>query len=227
METPDFKAMYRRRWPEQSSDVRYRWHPLNDVAVAYRHQREREVVRVLRQLPALEQLEIADVGCGTGANLRFLVECGASVNRVHGVDLIPERVSIARDRNPGIDLRVADATDRLPFDDASMDLVTQFVAFSSIPEGRERAAAEMRRVLRPGGTLLWYDVVRPAPGRIPDGIPLATVKRLFPDFGLLSARSVHSRFGAHLASHPLLLELAERLPVPARTNVVVVLQRRR
>lgn len=224
MDTPDFHAMYRSRWPEASRDVAYRWHPRNTIAIAYRHQRERAVVAALDRLPPLDQLEILDVGCGTGANLRFLVECGASASRVHGIDLIAERVSVSQEKNPSIDVRVAGATN-LPFEDASIDLVTQFVAFSSMPNGRRMAADEVTRVVRPGGALLWYDVLRPAPGRIPDGIPVDTVQRLFPKFELVVVRRLHSRLTARLARHTLLLEVLERMPFPARTNVVALFRR--
>jgi ubiquinone/menaquinone biosynthesis C-methylase UbiE len=224
VDTPDFHAMYRSRWPEASRDLAYRWHPRNAIAIAYRHQRERAVVAALDQLPSLDQLEILDVGCGTGANLRFLVECGAAASRVHGIDVIAERVAVSQEKNPSIDVRVAGATN-LPFEDASVDLATQFVAFSSMPEGRRTAADEITRVVRPGGALLWYDVVRPAPGRIPDGIPVDAVQRLFPQFDLVMTRMVHSRLTSRLARRTLLLEVSERMPFPARTNVMALLQR--
>jgi SAM-dependent methyltransferase len=50
--------------------------------------------------------------------------------------------------------------DALPFGDGSFDLVTQAMAVSSIldPQMRIRMAAEMWRVAKPGGLILWYDL---------------------------------------------------------------------
>ncbi len=61
--------------------------------------------------------------------------------------------------------------------------MSQFVVFSSILDSdvRKAVAAEMLRVLRPGGLVLWYDFHRDNP-RNPDvtGIRKSEVERLFP-----------------------------------------------
>lgn len=106
----------------------------------------------------LESLQVLDVGCGTGFWLRQLVDLGADPGRLTGTDLSAARLDIARAKNPGITW-VETAGD-LPFDDESFDLVVQTVVFSSIPdEGlRRELAAEMNRVTRPGGHILWVDL---------------------------------------------------------------------
>ena len=55
----------------------------------------------------------------------------------------------------------------LPWPDASFDLVSQFTVFSSIldPAVKQQVAAEMRRVVRPGGKILWYDLRKSNPMR--------------------------------------------------------------
>jgi SAM-dependent methyltransferase len=57
-----------------------------------------------------------------------------------------------------LDVRVANGA-ALPFEDDCFDLALAFTMFSSIPDGslRSEVAAEMVRVLRPGGAVLWYD----------------------------------------------------------------------
>lgn len=91
---------------------------------------------------------LLDCGCGTGANLRMLGEFG----RTFGVDL--NQVGLAFARNDGAAVARADVT-RLPFPDASFDIVTSFdVIYSLDDEAEKRAVLEMHRVLRPGGALV-------------------------------------------------------------------------
>ncbi len=103
---------------------------------------------------------VLDVGCGGGQWLLDLVRWGASPDRLHGVDLLPERVAQARRVcAPGVTLSRGGGT-ALPYGDATFDLVLQATVFSSILDAdvRRAVAAEMLRVLRPGGSVLWYDL---------------------------------------------------------------------
>jgi SAM-dependent methyltransferase len=90
---------------------------------------------------------VLDVGCGTGGMLQALGRYGAA----EGVDADAHAIDFCRRR--GIDRvqRVADLP--LPFGDASFDLVT---ALDVIEHVHDDAAmvSDMRRVLRPGGSLL-------------------------------------------------------------------------
>lgn len=58
-----------------------------------------------------------------------------------------------------IELHTADMT-RLPFADASFDVVTSSLAIHNVPtaQGRERALAEMLRVLKADGTIMIADI---------------------------------------------------------------------
>lgn len=130
----------------------------------------------------LAQREFLDVGCGTGGWLRTLQEWGASPQRLHGVDLLTERIEKARGLAPHIDLQVSPGWP-LPFESGSMDCACAFTVFSSVLDAgaRSRLAEEMRRVVRPTGLILLYDFWISDP-RNPDtiGIGLAEVRRLFP-----------------------------------------------
>ncbi|GIF72096.1 hypothetical protein Asi02nite_16140 [Asanoa siamensis] len=88
-----------------------------------------------------------DIGAAGGGNSRVLVSHGW---RTVVADLSPTAVEIARAR--GLDAHVADARD-LPWAAESFDLVTAFEILEHIEEDGV-AAAEMFRVLRPGGTAL-------------------------------------------------------------------------
>jgi SAM-dependent methyltransferase len=95
---------------------------------------------------------VLEVGCGAGNNLWFAAREGF---RVAGIDASKEAVELATARlqADGLegDIRVGDAT-RLPFPDASVDMVIDRAALSHIPKTAiSNAISEVRRVLKPGG----------------------------------------------------------------------------
>lgn len=131
----------------------------------------------------LASLEILDVGCGSGGWLRLLVEWGASPERLHGVDLLPDRIAQAQALSPvGIDWRVGNAL-QLDFADGAMDICAANTVFSSVvnPAARLDLAQEMVRVVRPGGYIMIFDYAVSSPSN-PDtvGIPRREILRLFP-----------------------------------------------
>lgn len=91
---------------------------------------------------------VLDVGAGTGAGTRRLVEL-VGPERVAAVDPSAPFVEALRERLPGVDVRGASA-ESLPFDDGAFDaaLAQLVVNFMSDPDA---GVAEMRRVTRPGG----------------------------------------------------------------------------
>ncbi|GGM05557.1 methyltransferase [Streptomyces fumigatiscleroticus] len=92
---------------------------------------------------------VVDVGCGTG---RAVAELAASGVRSIGVDLSERMIAAARGRWPGADFRVAGAYE-LPLPDASVDGYRADKVFHELAEP-ERALAEARRVLVPGGRIV-------------------------------------------------------------------------
>lgn len=102
---------------------------------------------------------VLDVGCGTGTQLARYVAAGCDVA---GIDTSEAMLSRARERlGPAVDLRRADA-ERIPFDDASFDVVTATLVLHELtPLKREAVAEEMVRVLADSGRLLVIDF---APG---------------------------------------------------------------
>ena len=111
----------------------------------------REFLDWLAAPPGLDWL---DVGCGTGALTEQVAECCAP-KRLAGIDPSPGFLDYARQRLGGrAELRQADAQ-ALPFRDAEFDRVVSGLVMNFVP-GQARAAAEMARVLRPGGEAALY-----------------------------------------------------------------------
>jgi SAM-dependent methyltransferase len=102
---------------------------------------------------------LLDIGCGHGALLAWLLEQGAGADCLRGVDLLEQRVEIARERVPGVAIDVGDAR-AVPVQSGTADSVVLSTVLSSIvgPEDRLRVASEARRVLRPGGVIVVYDL---------------------------------------------------------------------
>ncbi|MGC4947131.1 class I SAM-dependent methyltransferase [Streptomyces sp. DT224] len=94
-----------------------------------------------------------DVGAGTGISTRRLLDRGA---RVVAVEPGPGMAAQLRRGLPDVPLVRGDGN-RLPFATASADLITYAQSWHWTEHAR--SAAEVRRVLRPGGTLaLWWNV---------------------------------------------------------------------
>jgi SAM-dependent methyltransferase len=95
---------------------------------------------------------VLDVACGEGYGAAMLAE---NANSVVGVDISTGAIRHAIGRYGGrANLAfIAASCDRLPFPDASFDLVTSFETIEHI-ETQQAFIAEIARVLRPGGVLL-------------------------------------------------------------------------
>lgn len=97
----------------------------------------------------LSGTRVLDVGCGRGRWLTWLEQRGA---RATGIDFSPD--AVASCVAAGLDARQASVAE-LPFEDNAFDLVTSITVLLHLPyELKDRAAAEIARVLRPGGTAL-------------------------------------------------------------------------
>jgi len=109
-------------------------------------------------------MRLLDVACGTGLAGGAAAAAGA---RVTGADFSPAMVVMARSLYPAVEFQAADAED-LPFPDASFDAVIANFGIHHV-ERPERAIAQARRVLAPGGTFaftFWADPRDNTPWRI-------------------------------------------------------------
>ena len=105
------------------------------------------------RLPIRAGDRVLEVGVGTGLTLpHYPEEC-----RVTGIDISDAMLERARERldelsRPDIELRRMDAR-KLAFADDAFDHVLAPYVISVVPEP-ERVMAEMRRVCKPGGTVM-------------------------------------------------------------------------
>lgn len=111
--------------------------------------RRRLVGRILRDLGVPPGARVLDVGSGTGTNLRLLSELGFS--RVVGLDRSEASPRFCRDKRLG-EVERGDLC-ALPFAEGSFDLVLATDVLEHV-DAEDRALAEIRRVLCPGGLLL-------------------------------------------------------------------------
>jgi ubiquinone/menaquinone biosynthesis C-methylase UbiE len=104
---------------------------------------------------------VLDVGCGTGALLRALADRLPARVALSGVDPAPAMIEVGRaglGAYPRVRLARAGA-ERLPFGNASFDLVVSTVSFDHWAD-QPAGLAEVARVLRPGGRLCWWTCSR-------------------------------------------------------------------
>jgi SAM-dependent methyltransferase len=119
---------------------------------------------------------VLDVGCGLGGASRFVA--GRYGSRVAGVDLTPDYIEtgnvlcswVGLDRL--IELETGDAT-ATAYPDATFDKAYMMHVGMNIAD-KGALAAEIHRVLRPGGTFAIYDVMSTGSDELAFPVPWAT-----------------------------------------------------
>jgi len=114
-----------------------------------------------RVVPAAEG-RVLEIGIGSGLNLPFYTR---QADQVIGLDSSPRLLSMARQAaRPSMSAVefVEGSAEAIPLEDRSVDTVVTTWTLCSIPDA-PRSVREMRRVLKPGGRLLFVEH-----GRAPD-----------------------------------------------------------
>jgi SAM-dependent methyltransferase len=158
------------------------WNRLDARALWFQHSRERAISHLLRPFGReLEEWKVLDIGCGTGRLMLLLNEMNIGRHGLlTGYDVNKTALNSSVTKL-GLPLTVT-TENSLPYDDVSFDLIMQAVVFSSVPreETRKLLAAEIVRVLKPGGYILWYDVIKTAGTLV--GFGRRDIDTLFPGF---------------------------------------------
>ena len=212
---------------DAASPAQSRYDPLVPGALFRLQEREWTFADLFRRagIRTLSGLDLLEVGCGSAASLARFTGLGAAPARLSGIDLMEDRIEAAREVLPQADLRQGSAH-ALPFPDGRFDVVAQLTLFSSVvdPGLQEAIVAEMRRVLRPGGVILWYDAHRSSPS--PDFVPIGAKRlaALFPGCEI-DRRHVTLRWGLiyRLAARSRSLALvAQRLPLACSHYAAII-----
>ena len=114
-----------------------------------------------RRLVGLAYGAVIEIGAGYGATFPFYP---AAVTGVLALEPDPtlRRLALAAARTAPVPVRVEDGmAESLPAAEASVDVVVSSLVLCSVAD-QSVALAEMVRVLRPGGLLLFYEHVRSA-----------------------------------------------------------------
>jgi ubiquinone/menaquinone biosynthesis C-methylase UbiE len=101
---------------------------------------------------------VADLGCGSGAFTALLARAGYDCV---GLDISPKLIALGRQKYPAIEFAEGDI-EHLPFPDASFDGVMLSGVVHHFPDP-SHCAAEVFRVLRPGGQFVAFDPNRMNP----------------------------------------------------------------
>jgi len=123
------------------------------VSVAMRN---RELQPFRERVTAAAQGRVLEVGIGSGLNL---TSYPSQVPEIVGLEPSPRLLSMAEEasRPDFIDVRfVEGSAESIPLEAKSIDTVVTTWTLCSIPDVR-RALLEMRRVLKPGGELLFVE----------------------------------------------------------------------
>jgi ubiquinone/menaquinone biosynthesis C-methylase UbiE len=140
--------------PTSQEEQGHRWF----AAVYDRLQRSQERTRVgklRRELLGDLHGDVLEIGAGTGANFEYY----APDARVVALEPDPHMLKRAHERvRPNIELRQAPA-EALPVPDRSFDAVVSTLVLCTVDDVAA-SLAEIRRVLRPGGRLVFLEHVR-------------------------------------------------------------------
>ena len=115
-----------------------------ELAIPGTHDKVLEIFR--KHIDLRASPSVLDIGAGQGALSARLQDSGA---RVSACDVVPEQFDV-----PGVEFRPLKADGTLPFDDASFDAALAIEVLEHI-DGHDRFFAEVARVLRPGGMLMF------------------------------------------------------------------------
>jgi SAM-dependent methyltransferase len=134
------------------------------------HRRKSDLIRQFFRRGKIDTsgLSHLDVGCGKGELLNLL---RPAFQRSAGCDISGGMLG----RITGVETRVQPDPLRIPFEDASFDLVTAVCVYHHVlPEARPALTGEIRRVIKPGGTfcMIEHNPLNPVTRRIVSRTPV-------------------------------------------------------
>ncbi len=109
---------------------------------------------------------VVDVGSGSGVDVLIAGRKTGPSGRVYGIDMTPAMIAKAEANIQKMGLShveiVEGRADEIPLEDESVDVVTSNGVLNLVPD-KEKAFREIRRILRPGGSVQIADIVLEKP----------------------------------------------------------------
>jgi ubiquinone/menaquinone biosynthesis C-methylase UbiE len=127
--------------------------------------RQRNLAAYRARVVPAAQGRVLEIGIGSGLNLPYY---GTAVEQVIGLDPSPKLLAMAREaaRRTSIPLElIENSAEAMPLYNRSVDTVVTTWTMCSIPDV-QRALGEMRRILKPGGRLLFVEHGRSSDVRV-------------------------------------------------------------
>lgn len=117
--------------------------------------RNKELVPFRRRVIGAAEGRVVEIGVGSGRNLPFY---GPAAKEILALEPAPKLIAMARSASrQAVPVSFIEASaEAIPLDDNSADTVVTTWTLCSIPQAA-RALAEMRRILRPSGRLLFAE----------------------------------------------------------------------
>jgi len=118
--------------------------------------RNKQVTRYREKTIPAAKGRVLEIGAGSGLNLRFY---GPQVQHLYALDPSARLLQMAKRRQPAAGFPVEyleTSAEEIPLDSRSIDTVVSTWTLCSVPDAA-RALREARRVLKPGGLLLFTE----------------------------------------------------------------------
>jgi ubiquinone/menaquinone biosynthesis C-methylase UbiE len=118
------------------------------------------ILEVRRRVIPLAQGEVLEIGTGTGAS--FVHYDPVRVHKLYALEPNPGMIRLAERRRwrTGLDIEFLDLPgERIPLMDGTIDTIVSTFTLCTIPSVAE-AVGGMRRVVRPGGKLIFFELTR-------------------------------------------------------------------
>ncbi len=109
--------------------------------------------------------DVLEIGAGTGANLAFYPSAVQTLTVIDPERAMVRRLERTARAQPRLVTVLCAPAEDMPFNDAVFDVAVSTLVLCTVQD-QPRAMRELRRVLRPGGLLLFFEHVRSADPRV-------------------------------------------------------------